>query len=345
MKKSKRVLFVVSFLVLSLFIVSQTGLAQGAWREKMKEKIKENIKERRSERAGERGRVNTNIGDYDFSFEYGGWMRTYKVHIPPSYKTTMPAPLILSFHGGGGDSGRMAIDKYYNLISKSNEEGFIVAFPNGVSKVKSGKRATWNAGSCCGYARDNKVDDVGFVEAMLEDIDGKYSINSNKVYAIGFSNGGMFSYRLACELTDRFAAIASVAGTENCDNCAPSKAISVMHIHAKDDGYVLFDGGSGDVFKDKSKVTNFTPVPETISRWVRRNDCDSSPRRVLEKEGVYCDLYSGCADNVRVMLCVTETGGHSWPGGQKPREKADTPSNAISAVDEIWEFFKSQSNE
>ncbi len=342
MKKYKRILFLTSFLFLSIFIISQTGLAQGIWRERIKEKIKE----RRSQRTEGKRQFIEKPGDYDFCLQHGGLTRTYKVHVPPSYKTTTPTPLILAFHGGGGDSENMANDEYYNLISKSNKEGFIVVFPNGASKLRSGKLATWNAGNCCGYARDNNVDDVGFVKVTIDDLESKLNIDSRKIFAIGMSNGGMFCYRLACDLTDKFKAIASVAGTDNCTDCIPYKPISVMHIHAKDDGHVLFNGGAGkDAFRDISKVTDFTPVPETISRWVKRNHCVNNPKRVLEKDGVYCDLYSGCESNVQVMLCVTENGGHSWPGGQKPREKADTPSNAISVVDEIWEFFKNQSNE
>ncbi len=283
-------------------------------------------------------------GDHDFSLEYGGLTRKYLVHVPISYDTKKPAPLILAFHGGGGDSEMMATDKYYNLISKSNKEGFIVAFPNGASQLRSGKLATWNAGNCCGYSRDNNIDDVGFVRKVITDMKVKFNVNPKRIYAIGMSNGGMFSYRLACDLTDKFKAIASVAGTDNYDNCNPKNPISIMHIHAKDDGHVLFNGGAGaESFKDPTKVTEFTSVPETISRWVDRDNCNKNPERVMEKEGAYCDLYSRCDGDVQVKLCVTENGGHSWAGGQeKPRDMADTPSTAISAVDEIWDFFRDQ---
>lgn len=282
--------------------------------------------------------------DYDLSLEHGGLRRTYKVHIPPSYKKAPPAPLVLAFHGGGGNSELMANDEYYNLVSKSDEEGFIIVFPCGASKLRSGKFATWNAGNCCGYARDHDVDDVGFVREMLKDIESKFAVDPSRIYALGFSNGGMFTYRLACELTDKFRAVASVAGTDNCRHCSPGKPVSIMHIHAKNDSHLLFDGGAGpDAFRDLSKVTDFTSVPETISRWRDRNHCGGIPERVLEKEGVYCDRYADCSGGVQVMFCVTESGGHSWPGGQKPRRrKASSPSNTLSATDEIWEFFKAQ---
>ena len=340
MKEYKRTVFLTVILFLGVCIICEYGLAQGIWREKIGEKIKE----RRSQRADGSSEAGAGSGERDFSLTYDGLARTYKAHIPKSYVSAAPAPLILAFHGGGGDSAIMADDRY-NLISKSDKEGFIVAFPNGASRLKSGKFATWNAGNCCGYARDNNIDDVGFTREVIRDLKSRFTIDPRRIFAIGMSNGGMFSYRLACDLTDQFKAVASVAGTDNCSDCSPSKPISILHIHARDDDHVLFNGGAGPkAFKDPAKVTNFTSVPETLSRWISRNHCDANSERVLEKEGVYCDLYSGCDGNVQVKLCVTENGGHSWPGGQKPsRKKAGNPSSAISAVDEIWEFFKNQS--
>ena len=339
MKEYKRIAFLTFFLFLSVFIICQGVLAQGIWRERIKEKIKE----RRSQRSEGKRQLVARPGDYDFSLQHGGLTRKYLVHVPRAYNKLNPVPLILAFHGGMGNSEHFADDEVFHLISKSDKEGFIIAFPNGASRMKSGKFATWNAGNCCGYARDNNVDDVGFVKAMLNDIVRKYNIDSHRVYAIGFSNGGMLSYRLACEMTDKFKAIASVAGTDNCDNCTPSKPISIMHIHAKDDDHVLFNGGCGPKCKIKSE-TEFTSVPETISRWVSRNNCNKNPKRVLEKKGVYCDLYSGCKGNVQVMLCVTEDGGHSWPGATVSTNLGIVPSTTISTIDEIWDFFKNQSN-
>jgi len=330
-------------IMLSLFLCLSCVYAQDTIKERMRERIKEKWLEKRQQTEGRAANQdNLGEGNYRFSLAYGGLARKYLVHIPSAYNKSNQTPLVLAFHGGGGNSEMMATDAYYNLISKSNKEGFIIAFPNGASQLRSGKLATWNAGNCCGYARDNNIDDVGFVKAIIDEMETKFNIAPKKIYAIGFSNGGMLSYRLACELTDKFKAIASVAGTENYDNCNPKNPISIMHIHAKDDGHVLFNGGAGPgAFRDQTKVCDFTSVPETISRWVNRNNCNKEPKRVMEKEGVYCDLYSGCDNGVEVKLCVTEKGGHSWPGGQKPREKADTPSDAISAIDEIWDFLKS----
>jgi len=339
MKTGRSLLLILFILFLSSFLFSEHLFAQVF----LGKKVVEKIRQRRAQREDRQEQIE-GAGDYDASLINDGVKRTYKVHVPASYDRSVPTPLVLAFHGGGGSSEMMANDSNYHLISKSDKEGFIVVFPNGASRLRSGKLATWNAGNCCGYARDNDVDDVGFVKKIIGSLETALNIDRDRIYAVGFSNGGMFCYRLACEMPDTFKAIASVAGTDNYDGCMPLKPVSVMHIHAKDDGHVLFNGGAGsDSFRDASKVTNFTSVTDTISRWVGRDNCDKSPRRVIEEPGVYCDLYSECDGNAQVMLCVTETGGHSWPGGAKARDRSDFPSQAISAEDVIWDFFSKQS--
>ena len=123
-------------------------------------------------------------------------------------------PVVFAFHGGGGDMQLMAGD-HYGLVAKADSAGFIAVFPNGYSRFPRGKLATWNAGHCCGAARDTGSDDVGFVRAMVAQLRQRASIDTQRIFATGMSNGGMFSYRLACEMADVFRAIAPVAGTDN----------------------------------------------------------------------------------------------------------------------------------
>ncbi|CAN6484255.1 unnamed protein product [Victoria cruziana] len=136
--------------------------------------------------------------------------------------------------------------------------------------------------------------------------------------------------------------VAAVAGTDNTRACAPARPIAVLQIHARDDDHVLFEGGAGPgAFRDESKVTDFTSVPETMARWAQRNGCSSSvaPQRVLDKPGAYCERYSGCREGAPVQLCVTATGGHSWPGAAKVRSGKEPASQALSATDVMWDFF------
>jgi polyhydroxybutyrate depolymerase len=279
-------------------------------------------------------------GDYTFTLEHGGLTRKYRVHVPRSYNAASPAPLLLAFHGGGGTMDLQASDESYGLSSKSETAGFVAIFPNGYSKLPSGKFATWNAGNCCGDARDRNVDDVGFVRKIIRDVSAQLHIDPTRIYATGMSNGAMMAYRLACEMPDTFAAIATVAGTDNTSQCAPKNPISVLHIHAQNDDRVLYNGGAGRKFGDVSKVTDFTSVPATVSKWVAQNSCSTTPQRTLSTAGAYCDRYAGCQGSSSVQVCVTDSGGHSWPGGHKAHG-TEAPSQAISANDVMWAFFTS----
>lgn len=300
------------------------------------------LKERREQRsreadAGSDTKI-TRPGDYAFTAEHGGLTRRYRVHVPQGYDPAKPAPVLFALHGGGGNMNLQANDRRYGLISASERHGFIAVFPNGYSRLRSGAFATWNAGACCGDARDNDIDDVGFIRRVVDDVSRKLNVDRDRFFAAGMSNGGMMAYRLACEMPDTFKAIAAVAGTDNTTTCRAKQPISILHIHARNDDHVLFEGGAGpNAFRDISKVTQFTSVAATIAKWVAVDRCDPTPKRIHEEPGAYCDLYSPCQANVRIQLCVTDTGGHSWPGGTKPGR--ESPSSAISANDVMWKFF------
>lgn len=298
----------------------------------LKDKIKERIEQRQENRADKR---QLKPGDYTFELQHGGMKRMYMVHVPKSYNASKPVPVVLSLHGGGGNMQYQATEELYHWISKSEAAGFIAVFPNGYSRMRGGKLATWNAGICCGTARDKKIDDVGFIRAVVDDLKTRVNIDAQRIFANGMSNGGMMSYRLACEAPDIFRAVASVTGTDGTTSCNPGRAMPVFHTHAKDDDRVLFNGGSGS---ESDTHADFVSVPDTIAKWVKHNGCEATPKRVLEVQGAYCEVYQGCRDNAQVKLCVTDTGGHSWPGGKKVRG-GKAGSTAINATDLIWEFY------
>ncbi len=272
----------------------------------------------------------TTPGDYRFSFVHDDIGREYLVHVPRSYRD-QPTPMLIALHGGGGDAEFQASDDKYRLISKSEQAGFIAVFPNGYSRF-GGILATWNAGSCCGGAQKNNIDDVGFIREVIARVEKQARIDRRRIFATGMSNGAMMSWRLACEAPE-IRAIAPVEGTDNATHCSPAHPVPVIQFHAADDPNVPFNGGVGI---GPSHV-DYTSVPATQAKWVQLNRADPEAKRVLTVPGAHCDLHRGPAP---VELCVTDTGGHSWPGGGTQQGRKQ-PSMAISANDLMWSFFSS----
>ena len=319
-----------------LACLAQVEAAEGPLRERLKaQREQQNVAAIYSDMA----QPITQPGDYRFRISHDGLIRRYRVHVPSSYKADTPTALLFALHGGGGNMDHMADNANYGQIDSSERHGHIVVFPNGSSRLDSGKLATWNAGNCCGRARDRKVDDVGFIRQILGNLKAQMNIDGSRIYATGMSNGGLMSYRLACEMSDVFAAIAPVAGTDNTIDCMPGRPVSVLHIHARNDERVLFEGGAGAQGALLNQVTDFAAVPATIEKWSKRNGCPAMPQRMLDKPGAYCERYAPCREGSEVQLCVTASGGHSWPGGSKARAK-EAPSQAISANEMMWAFFK-----
>ncbi|MBB2485910.1 poly(3-hydroxybutyrate) depolymerase [Mitsuaria sp. WAJ17] len=314
----------------------------------LRERIRERMAERREGRDTRKTEPATDAalaspGTHQGRIEVMGVERLFMIHVPPGYRTDQPMPMLLAFHGGGGSMALQADNSRYGLISKADSAGFIAVFPNGHSGTPGHHLATWNAGGCCGSARDSGSEDVAFVRALIEHLKQRLSIDARRIYATGMSNGAMMSHRLACELSEQLAGIAAVAGTDATSRCQPRRPIPVLMIHALDDDHVLYQGGAGpEAFRDRSKVMDFVSVPETTQRWVQRNHCSGTPLKVLQQPGAWCERYSGCAEGVQVQLCTTETGGHSWPGGRSRPGKGQ-PSQALDANDTMWAFFQSQS--
>jgi len=277
----------------------------------------------------------TGPGDYRFSFVYDGITREYLVHVPKSYRAGRPTPMLLALHGGGGSADYQADDSKYRLISKSDQAGFIAVFPNGYSRLPGGILATWNAGTCCGPAQKNNIDDVGFIRDVIRRVERQAAIDPARVFATGMSNGAMMSWRLACEAPE-IRAIAPVEGTDNTTHCSPSRPVSVIEFHAADDPNVPFNGGVGV----GPSHTDFVSVPATQAKWVTLDRAAVAAKRVLTVFGAHCDLHAAKPGGAPVELCLTNTGGHSWPGGGTQQGRK-APSMAISANDLMWNFFSS----
>jgi polyhydroxybutyrate depolymerase len=270
----------------------------------------------------------TRPGDYTFAVQQDGRTRTYRVHVPPGYTPAEPAPLVVALRAGDGGDG----NDFYGLTREADQQGFIALLPDVWRPAGKRVAAGWNAGNCCGTPA---VNDVRFVETAVNNVFGQLSISRQHIYAAGMSDGGMMAYRLACELPHVFTAVASVAGTDNTSSCTPDKPVSVLHLHAKNDRRVPFDGGTDPLGQAKVHITS---APQTAAKWAKLDGCGETPEPVLQQAGASCEAYTYCRGRAEVRLCTIDSGGHSWPGALK-RGNGEAPSQALSATHAIWAFF------
>jgi polyhydroxybutyrate depolymerase len=253
----------------------------------------------------------------------GGTERTYYLHVPTGYDASKPWPLVVNFHGrtlGALGEASLLQENVSHLNAKGDAAGFVVVNPQGLTD--SDTYQTWNAGLCC--AEDENRDDVGFVDAMLDSLESELCVDAKRVYATGLSNGGIMSYRLACERADRFAAIAPVAGTNGMVPCSPSRPVSVIAFHGTADPIVSY-GNFGK---------------PSLEAWVTRIGCNPTPTETYNKGDSHCDTYSGCQGGTEAVLCTVDDGGHTWPGGLDLSAYGfGKTTQDISATDALWDFF------
>lgn len=256
------------------------------------------------------------------TFPFEGTDRSYLVYLPADYLPGDSRPLLFALHGLTQNGNLMM--QFTGFNDYADQYGFIVVYPDGISN-------SWNVGIPGG----SSANDVGFLSALIDTLHQRYNINLNRVYSTGFSNGGFMSYRLACELGDRIAAIAPVAGTmtEGSYNaCQPTRSFPVMHIHGTNDLIVFYNGGFGN----KS-------VDEVMTLWKNNGNCPSSavivnlPDLVPEGSTVQTHTWSPCDDSASVVLYRIINGGHTWPG-ELSNSGVGNVNRDISASDEIWKF-------
>ena len=265
----------------------------------------------------------------DGSIMHDGIQRDYILYIPAIYDGNQDVPLVLNFHGLGSNANEQMF--YGDFRDIADTEGFVLVHPQGTTLNGS---QYWNVGSP--GSSGIPVDDVGFTEALIDELANLYAINLDRVYATGMSNGGFMSFLLACQLSEKIAAIASVTGSmtfDTYDNCNAQHPTPILQIHGTNDGVVPYDGNT----------TWILPIEDVISYWVNYNNCQTNPTITtfpdlnpsdgsIVEHIVYTD--GDNASTTELMKVIG--GGHTWPGSvfNLPGTNQD-----INASMEIWQFF------
>jgi polyhydroxybutyrate depolymerase len=256
------------------------------------------------------------------SFIVDAVYRNYIVHLPASYNASNQYPLVLNLHGYTSTADQQMLYSQMNATSDANN--FIVVYPNGIANY-------WNAFG-------SGADDVKFLDTLIERLSRTYSVDRTGIYSCGMSNGGFMSYTLACQLSHKIAAIASVTGVMsnwNQANCSISRKVPVMQIHGTADPTVNYNGGSGSL-----------SVEATVLFWCDTNGCSLVSDTISVPNtnvGDNCTAelirYRSCAQGSEVYFYKITDGGHTWPSGaiNIPNNNTNRDFNAST---EIWNFFK-----
>jgi len=262
----------------------------------------------------------------DASLMHDGEERLYKLYVPASYTGNTAVPLVFNFHGYGSNAGEQMF--YGDFRGIADTENFLVVHPEGLEDDMGSTHfnAQWQS----------TVDDIGFTSALIDELIANYNIDATRVYSTGMSNGGFMSYTLACELSDKIAAVASVTGSMTIDQvtntCTPANPRPAMQIHGTADAVVPYDGNLW-----------MAKIEDVVNHWVSKNECDTDPvitpvDDVNTTDGSTAEhyIYQNGTNGAEIEFYKITGGGHTWPGTAFVFIGTNLDFNAS---EKIWEFF------
>jgi polyhydroxybutyrate depolymerase len=258
-----------------------------------------------------------------------GERRTYLLYVPESYDPATPTPLVISIHGYAEWPAHQARTSRWNDLA--DEVGFVVVYPSG-----TGFPMRWSAFGARTTTGDAPTGDVAFIAALIDRLSEEYTIDPDRIYVNGLSNGGGMSFALTCGLSDRIAAFGSVAGAHLLpwEACRPTRPVPAILFHGTEDPIVPYEGGPSRAFD-----LPFPNVPAWVDELARRNGCSGPPRDLPDSGVVKGIAYRDCAADV--VFYTIAGGGHSWPGGVPlPEVIAGTTTQDIDATRVMWAFFE-----
>jgi polyhydroxybutyrate depolymerase len=292
--------------------------------------------------VGSRGFAQSGPPDKESNLEYGGHTRKYYVHLPPNYSAKNFVPLVLMLHGGHGKAANM--NRFTNFNAASDRAGMIVVYPQS-------QGPNWNDGR---HETANDADDVGFLKTLLERLQKDYKIETRKIFASGISNGGLMTYRLACEMSKTFAGYAAVAANLGKDLrqwCSPSGPARFLIITGDKDPMMPYAGGKISGPFGGQRLGEVLSSDETVKFWTERNGCPSGSVSKNEvgqdpntNTSVTKENFAGCLGSKEVIRFVVHGGGHGWPGGAQylGERWIGKVSHALDAGQEIVSFFSAR---
>ena len=256
-------------------------------------------------------------GDYKAHLTSGGRTRTYWLHVPPAITAERAVPLVIVLHGLGQDGN--AIRALSGFDAVADEHAVLVAYPDKAEDLTP----TW---SYYGFPTGG-IDDAKFMVDLIDELSATFSIDSDRVYLAGYSNGGLFAHQLGCQLRGRLAAIASVASSLNVairELCTPASIVPAVFFHGTQDQAFPWSG-----------TPDFMAPQEMVALWAQLNGCTSGPTVTVLSDvvndgtTVQREDYHQCSRSERVSLYVTVGGVHAWPR-----------SAELSASEEVMAFFE-----
>ena len=263
-------------------------------------------------------------GTINGTINYEDIDRTFILYVPSSYDSSTKQPLVFNFHGYGSNASEQIA--YGDMRSQADANGFILVHPEALNDIVG--RSYWNIG---GWSQ-SVHDDVKFTENLINLLMDKYSINAERIYSTGMSNGGFFSFHLACNLNASFAAVASVTGSmtySTFDNCNPRKPTPVMQIHGSLDATVPYKG---------LDALNMKSIMDVMEYWKVNNECDDyllSLPGILPGTSSWTETYqySNCLNGTENIHLYVQGAGHIWPGSIYASVQSPDSSSSI------WNFF------
>lgn len=278
----------------------------------------------------------------DGTVTVSGAERTYSLYVPASLPPNSPVPLLVALHGGLGSGQGFEQQTGFDGLAEANR--FIVVYPDGTPIRSGSNERVWNAGSCCSVAEQSNenVNDVGFISALITQLEGRYDIDKNRVFAAGHSNGAMLAERLACQLAGQIVAIGVQSGTLPVDQCHPAKPVAALEIHGTADQNVPINGGVGS---NSLNQDSYPPPVDGLKMLAAQDGCPPSSTTSTDpaNSAVNFEIWHPCKSGSVVEWAKVTGANHGWMGhpgsAAADRLSGGPPYQGFDSSAAIWSFL------